>query len=438
MGNKLVSRSRWCLLGVVGALLLALALLCAPRPSLAAQYEMLVLDIDTAIGPAQDELLANAAALAEARHDALVIRLDTPGGLAETMRSMVQTILNANVPVLIWVGPSGARAASAGIFLVAAGDVAAMSPQTTIGSATPVQMSGEDVPEAMSRKIMNDMISLVRGVAGSRGRNVDWYIKAIEESDNLTASEAAMNNVVDYLAADVPDLLDQAGARGLDLRGQSVTFSAADVALVPHEPGLRYTLLSWLFDPQIAYFLLLGGLAGIFFELTSPGAIFPGVLGGLCLLLAFYSLSILPTSAAGLLLILFGLVLFLLEIKITSYGLLGIAAVVGLFIGSLLLFPEAGPFGRLPLQTIIITVSSISILLGAIVILAAKAQFAKPASGMESLVGCQAEVRTWEGDQGLVFVQGALWTARSQGETYQPGDTVTIFDSNGLTVHVRK
>jgi len=409
--------------------------------AVSASPRILEVDIASSISPAQAEHLDSAMrAVAEEGYDLLLLRVDTPGGLGESMREMVKSILNAPAPVIVWVGPSGARAASAGVFLVAASNIAAMSPQTTIGAASPVNAGGGDLGETMSKKVINDMKSLLKGIASSRGRNVAWYLDAVEESVSITAEEAVLMRVVDLLAVDRDDLLDQIGRKGVATGKGVLKFDAGSAEVVPFDPGFRYQLLSWLLDPQIAYMLLLGGMAGLFFELATPGAILPGVLGGLCLLLGLYAMSILPANAAGLLLLLFGLILFILEIHIVSYGLLSVAAVASLFVGSIILFPERGPQG-LPLSTILVTVAGVSLLIGGAVLLALRAQTQKPKTGLPSLVGETGVVKDWSEDRGKVVVHGEYWSAISDdGSVFQVNDDVRVVsvDKMLLTVSSRK
>lgn len=403
-------------------------------------FRVLAVELASAISPAEADLVAQATtATASGRYDLLLVRLDTPGGTVEATRAIVKAMLNSTVPVAVWVGPSGARAASAGVFIVAAAHVAAMAPQTTIGAATPVGLGGEDASETMARKAINDIKSMVRAMAESRGRNVEWYMRAVEESESITASEAVRLNVVEALAATPGELIEAIGAGRVTLPGGAVSFGPDDFTMDEFDPGWRYRLLAWLLNPQVAYFLLLGGLAGLFFELVSPGAIFPGVVGGISLLLALYALSILPTSVAGILLLLLGLLLFFLEINFISHGLLSIAGIIALFIGSTILFPTTPDAPGLPMATIVVTVGGMAVILGLGVYLAAKAQAAKPASGREGLLGSLATVRRWSNGSGLVFVHGEMWTARTaDAASLEVGETVRVARVDGLTLTVER
>lgn len=404
------------------------------------RFRVMYAQLDSGISPAQVDFLESA--IDDARDEAcdmLLLRLNTPGGLGDSMRKMVQMILGAPMPVAVWVGPGGARAASAGVFIVAAADIAAMSPSTNIGAASPVSVGGDEMNETMASKVKNDLASLLRGVAKSRGRNVEWYMEAVEKAVSITAEEAVMLNVVDYVADTPQDLLTQLSAAGINWRGRNLQFDNESVRFVDFDPGARYSILSWLLDPQIAYFLLLGGLAGLFFELSSPGAIFPGVFGGICLLLGLYALSILPTNVAGLLLILFSMVLFIMEIYVTSFGLLGIAGLVSFFIGSTILYKTEFGFGGLPFSTVLGTSLGLSFVFLGAGLLIGKAQFNKPAQGMQTLVGQRAKVRNWQDGEGQVFIRGEVWKAKSVNEEgFRAGDEVLVTKSDGLLLLVDK
>ncbi|OLN25168.1 hypothetical protein DVDV_3587 [Desulfovibrio sp. DV] len=384
-----------------------------------------------AISPAQADMLDDALRAAADKHaDLLLLTLDTPGGSIEVMRRMVGSLLNARVPVVVYVSPSGARAASAGVFLAAAATVAVMAPQTTIGAASPIAAGGEDLPKTADKKVRNDLQSLIRGLADKHGRNVNWYKRSVDEAASLTATEAVAERVVDFIAVDARDLLVQLGKRGLPTAAGLVRFDGQSAVIEAYEPGAWYGLISWLLDPQIAYVLLLIGVAGVFFELTTPGAILPGVVGGLALILSLYALSVLPTNAAGLLLLLLAGGLFLLEVHVTSFGLLSVAGVASLVFGSLLLFRFDGQ-SALPLTLILPTVAGVSVLLIGAGWLLARAQRQKPRSGIAALVGQTAVVRRWEGAKGKVFVHGELWDAR-----FSPGRQPAVLPFKGQDVRV--
>lgn len=422
---------------VLGLVLLLAGVGAVAAPGTDQAVRVLEAGVTSAISPAQADMLE--AALAQARDsgaDILLLRLDTPGGSIQVMRRMVMSILNSPVPVVVWVAPSGARAASAGVFLAAAAPYLAMAPQTTIGSASPVGLGGGDVKGTMNKKIKNDLLSLLRGMAARYGRNAAWYARAVTVAANIDAMEAVRLRVADMIAVDRVDLMEQIGRRGV-LTDRGVRhFTAADVRFEPFEPGLRHDLLSWLLDPSVAYILLLAGLAGLYFEITTPGVILPGVLGSLCLLLSLYAMSVLPTNAAGLLLLLLGGVFFGLEVHITSYGLLGLAGVASFFLGSLLLFRGHG-IGSLPLSLILPTVAGLSLFLGLIGWMVARAQLQGPRSGVDALVGQTAVVRSWSGRGGKVFVRGEIWQAASwEPLGLRPGQQVRIRSVSDLVLGV--
>ncbi len=421
----------------IAFLIIILSVYCPFVYSRVNKVRALYVRISGTINPAQVDLLEEAKLVAVKKgYNIIIIGLDTPGGLAESMRQMVKIILNSPVPMAVWVGPKGARAASAGVFLVAASDIASMAPQTSIGAASPVGMGGGDVPKTLEKKIKNDLMSLIRAVARSRNRNVLWYERAIDEAVSLNAEEAVIKRVVDLIAISPKDLMVQIGKRGIDIKGQRVRFGPREFVINTFNPSMRYKFLAWLLDPQIAYLLLLGGIAGIFFELSSPGAVFPGVFGGICLLLSLYALSVLPTNVAGLLLILLGFVLFVLEIKVTSYGMLTIGGLVCLFLGSTILFKFELTSPGLTMKTILPSVLGIGVFVGVVLYLVTKAQVNPSPVGLESMVGRIGEVVEWDGNKGKIKVRGEIWKAQSlRGNSdLRKGTRVRVIACEGLTL----
>lgn len=403
-------------------------------------FKVVQVDLTGAVSPAQEELLNDSIAYcADNDKQMLLIRLDTPGGLGESMRNMVKSILNSPVPVVVWVGPSGARAASAGVFIVAASDLAGMAPFTTIGAASPVSLGGDDIEKTMQAKIKNDFVSLLKSVAARRNRNIDWYAASVKTAASISAEDAKDMRVIEVVSPSVPGFLDKAGKRGVLHQGQTIHFTGDQVVLETFEPSARYSMLSWLLHPQIAYFLLLGGMIGLFIEITHPGAIFPGVLGGICLLLALYALSILPTSVAGVLLILFALLLLALEVKITSFGLLTVAGAISLFMGGMLLFRD--PYGYLHIPVFYVLVPSIffSLVVSVILWLVIRSRRTRYIADADSIVGMEASVIRWDGRDGQIRVRGEIWTAKAvQSDFYpSPGTRVRIVGRNGLTAEIQ-
>ncbi len=403
-----------------------------------AKHKVLTVDIDGPITPAQEELLQDALVMAsEGDYINLLIRLDTPGGLAESMRNMVKLMLNAELPVTVWVAPSGARAASAGVFLVAAADLAVMSPQTTIGSASPVDISGGEPDDTMSKKIVNELLSLIKSVAQERGRNVEWYESAVLESANLEAEQALQLRVIDLIAGSQEDLLSQMGKKGVMVQGEEIFFEPGDIEIVVFEPGLKYKILSWLLHPQIAYLLFLAGMAGLFFEFSNPGAIFPGVVGAFCLVLGLYSLSVLPTNVTGILLLILGFVFIIIEVNVPTFGLLTVAALVSFFFGSLFLFDPSYPYFQLPIMTILPIVTILTLILLLLAYLIGRSQLA-PKTSDTGIKSDTARVINWKKDEGHVRVRGEIWKARSsEPQEINPGQEVRIDRIEGITIHIK-
>ncbi|MGH7543563.1 MAG: NfeD family protein, partial [Gemmatimonadota bacterium] len=329
--------------------------------------------IDGAISPASSEFLADAIGRAEDEGAAaLVVELDTPGGLVDSTRDIVQRILASRVPVIVYVAPSGARAGSAGVFITLAAHVAAMAPSTNIGAATPIQMggapmpggpasppdttggeTGDDQPDALERKILNDTIAFIRTISERRGRNADWAERAVREGSSITETEALAENVVDLVAPSLPALLDHVDGREVEVLDRTVALDTANAEVRTIEAGLRFRILDTIANPNIAFVLMLIGIYGIFFELMNPGAILPGVVGGISLLLAFFALQALPVNYAGILLILFALVLFIAEVKVASYGLLTVGGVVAFVLGATMLFDAPGSLVRVSWSVIL-------------------------------------------------------------------------------------
>lgn len=446
MSRIFFSMHRLFLLFPIGLVLLLLSGMdiCFPCPTLAAaeedhQFSVLYVRLEGTINPAKKDLLDRALkSCIDDGHELLLIGLDTPGGLGESMRNMVKRILNAQTPVAIWVGPKGARAASAGVFLVAASHAAGMSPQTNIGAASPVAMGGKEIPETVAKKITNDFVSLIRGAAAAKDRNVAWYEKAVTDAVSITAKEAVMQRVVEYLAHSPQDMIDQIGSQGLDFQGRIIQFDPSNARLTTFKPSFRTIFLSWLLHPQIAYFLLLGGIAGLFFELSNPGSIFPGVFGAICLLLGLYALAVLPTNAAGVLLIFLSLVLFILELAVTSYGLLSIGGVICLFIGSLILFNFEYGFPGLSLRVILPTVLAVSAFILFGLYLVTRAQVRPQKTGSRGMLGLRGQITSWESEGGKARIRGEIWKVTSDdGTPLKPGTNVQVTDVHGLTLTVR-
>ena len=396
---------------LLGIAAIVLFLLIAAKV-LAAQSEVYIIKVADAISPGTADYIKTGIKTAEEKAaTVIIIELDTPGGLAESMRLIVQNILGSKVPVVVFVSPSGARAASAGVMITMAADVAAMAPGTNIGAAHPVGAGGKDIDGTMSEKIINDMVAQAQSVAEKRGRNAQWVEAAIRESVSVTETEALKENIIDLIAQDTDDLIKQLNGRQLKDKG---VLNLANPKKVVLEETLRTKILKTISNPNIAYILMMIGLAGLYFELSHPGAIFPGVIGGIALILAFFAMHTLPVNYAGILLIVLAIIFFIMEMKITSYGLLSVAGIVSLLLGSLMLFEAPTPDMKLSLRVVLPTVILISGFFVAVASLVFRAQISKPTTGSMGLVGEIGVVKKALTPEGKVFVHGELWNARAK------------------------
>jgi membrane-bound serine protease (ClpP class) len=437
--KRMRARSSLSLLaGVVVGLLLGV--MAAPLDTFGekASGPVVVVHVESVINPITAEFIEENLKAAAKKDAALVIiQLDTPGGLDTAMREIVKNIFNSQVPVVVYVAPSGARAASAGVFITMAADVAAMAPGTNIGAAHPVAVGGKDMADEMAKKVENDAVAYIKSIASKRNRNVQWAEQAVRKSVSITAEEALRLDVIDLVAQDLDDLLSQ-------LHGGSVLRDSKTVVLdvkgrpVEHvEMGWRHRILNALSNPNVAYILLMIGLAGLYFELAHPGAIFPGVIGGISLILAFYALHTLPINYAGVMLILLGIVFFLAELKVSSYGLLTIAGIVSLTLGSIMLFDAPGAYQKLAWKVLIPTVLAISGFFAVVATLAFKAYVRKPITGTRGMVGEVGKAMGRLDPQGKVFVHGEIWNAVAD-EPIEEGEEVEITQVEGLTLRVKR
>ena len=419
-------------------LALVFALLAVPAVASAAPAPVATIEIEGVISPVTLRLVGIAIDRAQAeRAQALVIQLDTPGGLERSMRAIVQRMMNAEVPVVVYVAPTGARAASAGVFITMAAHVAAMAPATNIGAASPVALGG-GADKTMMKKAENDAAAFIRTVALERGRNADWAEKAVRDAVAITERDALKLKVIDLVADSVPDLLEKVDGRTIKLSKGPVTLATKGAPVRPIEIGFRDRFLNIITDPNVAYVLMMLGMLGLFFELSNPGVVLPGVIGGISLILAFFAFQSLPINYAGLLLILFGIVLLIAEIKIVSHGVLAIGGVVSMALGSLMLFdaPEVG--FRVSWLVIGPTVAATAGLFLFVVAAGVRALGRPPSTGAEGLVGRTATVRERLGPEGQVMVSGEIWRAIAEGEPLEPGAQVRIVGVDGLTLRVAK
>jgi len=371
--------------------------------------------------------------------EGLIILLDTPGGLDTAMRDIAKSILNAPLPVIVFVYPSGARAASAGVIITQAAHVAAMAPGTNIGAAHPVAIGigGGTMDKTMAKKVENDAAAYARSIAKSKGRSEEWVEKAVRKSESITAEEALKLKVIDYVAPDIEKLLIAIDQKEIKLAQGKKKITTKNAVINNKKTGTRQKILAAISDPNISYILLLIGLAGLYFELSTPGAILPGVIGGISLLLAFFGLSTLPVNYTGILLIIFGVILFIAEIKVMSHGMLTVGGVISLIMGSLLLFDTTEPALKISLQVLIPAVVVASAFFIAVILLAIKAQMRKPFSGSEAMIGTEAEAVTDITGEGEVLVKGEYWKATSD-RPIRKGAKVKILKMEGLNLNVEE
>ncbi len=365
----------------------------------------------------------------------VIIQMDTPGGLDTAMRGIIQSILNSPVPVVVYVSPSGARAASAGVLITMAGHIAAMAPGTNIGAAHPVGLGGGKMDETMLRKVENDAAAYAKTLAEQKGRNVEWAVSAVRESASVSAQKALELKVIDLMAGNVPELIEKIEGREVKTVEGTQILTVKGLPVKELNMGWRDRFLDTLCNPNIAYLLLMGGILGLFFELSHPGVIFPGVFGGICLLLAFFSLQTLSVNYAGILLILLAIILFIAEIKVTSYGILTLGGIIAMTLGSMMLFESPG-----------ITVS-LSIILPVVITTAGfflfalsfalKAQMKKPTTGKEGLIGMQGKVVSAINPEGKIFVHGEYWNAESE-EDLEVGASIEVVDASEMLLKVKR
>jgi membrane-bound serine protease (ClpP class) len=409
--------------------------------------------------------------------DLLILQIDTPGGLMTSTRQIVKVILGSEVPIAVHVAPPGARAASAGVFITMAAHVAAMAPGTNIGAAHPVSIGGgnplspkKETPEeekggkgeeekktegesggegegeekpaesdesVMGQKILNDTVAFARSIAERMGRNADWAERAVRESVSVTETKALELNVIDIIAEDVDDLLAAIDGRSVKISGKEIVLAVGGATVIDRPMGWRHRVLGTLSDPNVAYILMMLGIYGLFFELANPGVVLPGVLGGVFLILAFFSFQVLPINYAGFLLILVAVILFILEVKVVSYGMLSVGGIAALFLGSLMLFETVEPYYRLSLSLVVgVTVfTALFFVVG--LGLAIRVQRRRPTTGAEGLIGEEGVVTASLTPEGTVKVRGEIWKAVSEGNI-ETGSKVKVKAVNGMVVNVEE
>jgi len=420
-------------------LVLVFILVVVFYPHFSQANEVYLLEVEEIISPAVSELIATTLEKAKQNNSPfIIIQLDTPGGLATAMYQIVKGILNSPVPVIVYIAPSGARAASAGAIITLAAHISAMAPGTNIGAAHPVTL-GTKIPEKMEEKVVNDMVAYVKSIAKKRGRNVKVAEKMVRKSVSLTADEALKQRVIDIMADSLPELLKKIKGRKVSTIVGKMVIPDENIQIKEIKGGLRYNILRILSNPNIAYLLMMIGLAGLYFELAHPGAVLPGVIGAISLILAFFAFQTLPVDYAGILLIILGIIFFILELKITSYGLLTVAAIFCYSLGSIMLFHQAPGYLRISWRVLWPTLALISGFFIGIITLVVKAQRTRMKIGEQALIGEIGEVKEGirPGEVGKIFVHGEYWNAESD-QTILPGEKVEVIGVKGLKLIVRK
>jgi membrane-bound serine protease (ClpP class) len=413
-------------------------LLTAGAAGAAAPRAVFVLPAVGSINPGLAEFIVEGIHQAERENAAaLVIELDTPGGLETSMRQLVQAISNAKVPVVVYVYPRSARAASAGVFITMAGHVAAMAPGTNIGAAHPVSVGMGKIDKTMEKKLLNDMVASGRSLAEERGRNADWMEKAIRQSVSIPAAEAVKLKVVDLMADNRDDLLAKINGRKVEVGGKPIVLHTAGAPVQEIPEGLRTRMLKYIADPNIAFILMMVGLAGLYFELSNPGTVFPGVIGGICLLLAFFAFQTLPINFIGILLILLAFIFFILEIKVTSYGLLSLAGLLSLFLGGMMLFRGGEGGVDISWSVLIPTVAIVSLFFIVVAGIVFRSHLMRSMTGAAGMVGERGVVYTPLNPEGQVFVHGEYWQAVSDVPIAK-GEAVEVLEVMELKLRVRR
>jgi membrane-bound serine protease (ClpP class) len=440
------------------SLLLGLPLLAS---GVAAPPQAVVLQIDGAIGPAvADYVVRELRSVRQAETRLVVLRMNTPGGLDTSMREIVRAILSSPVPVATYVAPSGARAASAGTYITYASAIAAMAPGTNLGAATPIRLGAPGLPggapkqpagqkekgsegatnsseptDAETRKAVNDAVAYIRGLAELNGRNADWAAEAVRTAVSLPASDALKLNVIDVIADDVPDLLRQIDGRTVKVAGKSERLATAGLEVVTAAPDWRTELLGVITDPNIAFILMLIGVYGLIFEFLNPGAVAPGLVGGISLLVALYALNLLPINYAGAALVLLGIGLMVAEAHIGSFGVIGVAGIVAFVIGAIMMFPSGAPGFTLSLSVVAAATIVTAALFLLVLTMLLRSRQHPVVTGKEGLLGAEGETVAWDGDEGRVRVNGEIWRARAP-RPLETGDRIRVIDREGLVLVV--
>ena len=421
--------------------LLLILFLVAPLPAYS-KDNVVVVKLSGAINPAVAEYVSYEISQANAEKDSLIVlHMDTPGGLDTSMREIIKKIQSSEVPVASFVAPTGSRAASAGTFITMASHIAAMAPGTNIGAAHPINMLGggndNEQAKTMKKKVVNDAAAYIRSLAELRKRNAHWAELAVVNSVSISAEEAMKLNVIDLVAGDVKALVLAIDGREVQLASGSVRLKTKNLKIIYHEMNPRQKLLDIISSPNVTYILMMLGLVGLFFELSNPGLVLPGVIGSISLILALYAMQTLPINYAGLLLILFGVILFIAEINVMSYGLLSISGVVSIFLGSTMLIDSDDPALQIS-RTILYPTLALSVIVSlGIVLLATRTRSLKKLGGIEGMIGETGLVKEALNPQGRVLVHGELWEAEADNRINE-GERVQVDLVEGLRIKVSK
>ena len=423
----------------ISFLLLILFLVVPPAYS---KDNVVVVKLSGAINPAVAEYVSYEISQANAEKDSLIVlHMDTPGGLDTSMREIIKKIQSSEVPVASFVAPTGSRAASAGTFITIASHIAAMAPGTNIGAAHPINMLGggndNEQAKTMEKKVVNDAAAYIRSLAELRKRNAHWAELAVVNSVSISAEEAMKLNVIDFVAGDVKALVLAIDGREVQLASGSVSLKTKNLKIIYHEMNPRQKLLDIISNPNVTYILMMLGLVGLFFELSNPGLVLPGVIGSISLILALYAMQTLPINYAGLLLILFGVILFITEINVMSYGLLSVSGVISIFLGSTMLIDSDDPALQISRAILYPTLALTVILSSGIVMLATRTRSLKKLGGMEGMIGETGLVKEVLNPQGRVLVHGELWEAEADTQITE-GERVQVDFVQGLRIKVSK
>lgn len=400
---------------------------------------VVVVEISGAINPVVAEFVTDEINEANrAEEELIVIRMDTPGGLDTSMRQIIKGILGSRVPVATFVGPSGSRAASAGTFITIASHIAAMAPGTNIGAAHPVNLmgGGGEQSSTMESKVVQDASAYIRSLAEKRGRNAHWAELAVAKSVSISAEEATKLNVIDLIAANVEALVLALDGREIKMDSTSVTLKTAGQEIVYHAMNKRQRILDTISNPNVAYILMMLGLVGLYFELSNPGLILPGVIGGISMILALYAMQTLPINYAGLMLIVLGLILFIVELNVMSFGLLSAGGVISILLGSLMLIDSDDPAMQISKTVLIPTLGVFVAVSMGILYLTAKSQKHRAISGMEGLIGAEGVVKVELNPAGSVLIHGEVWNAEGDG-SIAAGKKVIVNAVEGLKLRVK-